>query len=103
VGFGFGALLNYLLHGIWTFGIGWGAFSARRLALYGIVLTVVLSVRIASVAFLSSLIGDPRGYELAILMAATGLSFSVNYVLSKYVVFRAGYQSEHPPRSIGLK
>jgi putative flippase GtrA len=70
------------------FGIGPGAFSPRRLALYVIVLTLVLTGRIAGVAVLAWLIGDPKGYELAILSAATAVSFVVNYLLSKYVVFR---------------
>ena len=97
VGFGCGALLNYLLHGMWTFGIGWGAFSARRIAFYVIVLAVVLTVRIASVAVLTWVIGDPSGYELAILVAAAGVSLLVNYLLSKYVVFRAGFNLKMSP------
>jgi putative flippase GtrA len=88
VGFGCGALLNYLLHGVWTFRAGPGAFAPRRVALYVIVLTLVLTGRIAGVAVLAWLIGDPKGYELAILSAATAVSFVVNYLLSKYVVFR---------------
>lgn len=103
MGFACGALLNYLLHGMWTFGVGQGTFSARRVTSYVIVLALVLSVRIASVAVLTWLIEDSKGYELAILVAATGISFFVNYLLSKYVVFRAGNQSEHLPKSIELK
>lgn len=89
VGFGFGALLNYLLHGMWTFSIAHDAFSARRFGSYVVVLPLVLSVRIAVVAVVTWIIGDPQGYELAILLAASAGSFVVNYFLSKYVVFRA--------------
>ena len=95
VGFGCGALLNYLLHGMWTFGVAQGTFSARRVASYVIVLAVILTVRIASVAVLTWIIEDPKGYELAVLVGATGVSFVVNYLLSKYVVFRVGNQSKH--------
>lgn len=103
VGFGFGALLNYLLHGMWTFGIGQEAFSARRVASYVVALALVLSVRIAAVAVLTWIIEDPRGYELAVLMAATTFSFVVNYLLSKYVVFRAAHLTDHLRRSMDVK
>ena len=73
------------------------------MALYVIVLTLVLTVRIAGVAILVWLIGDPKGYELPILVAATAVSFVVNYVLSKYVVFRAANETEHLPRSMDVK
>jgi putative flippase GtrA len=89
VGFGCGALLNYLLHGMWTFRAGPGASAPRRVVLYVIVTTLVLAVRILGVAILVSVTADPKGYELPILAAATVASFSVNYFLSKYVVFRA--------------
>jgi putative flippase GtrA len=96
VGFGCGALLNYLLHGLWTFGIGRRAFSGRRLASYGIVLAAVLTVRIASVATLILIFGEASGSEFEILVAATGVSFAANFFLSKYVVFRVRPPLEHP-------
>ena len=103
VGFGCGAILNYLLHRVWTFRAGSGAFVPRRVALYVVVLTLVLAVRIAGVAILAWLIGDPKGYELLILVAATAASFGVNYVLSKYIVFRAADKANHVPRSMHVK
>ena len=103
VGFGCGALLNYLLHRIWTFRGGQEASSHRQLTLYMIVLMVVLTVRIIGVAVLTLIIGDPRGYELPILVAATAASFVVNYFLSKYVVFRNENKSENLPRSMHVK
>ena len=103
VGFGCGAILNYLLHRAWTFRAGPGAFVPRRVALYVIVLTSVLTVRIAGVTILAWLIGDPKGYELPILVAATAASFVVNYLLSKYVVFRAADKANHVSRSMHVK
>lgn len=103
MGFGFGALLNYLLHGMWTFSIGRDAFSARRFGSYVVVLAIVLSVRIALVAVVTWIIGDPQGYELAILVAATAGSFVVNYFLSKYVVFRAAHLTDQLRRSMDIK
>ena len=103
VGFGCGALLNYLLHGMWTFRSGQGVFSPRRMTLYVIVLTAVLTMRILGVAILTWIIGDPKGYELPILVAATAASFLVNYFLSKYVVFRAAAKAVHVPISRRVK
>lgn len=103
VGFGCGAFLNYLLHGVWTFRSGHGVFSPRRMTLYVIVLAAVLMVRVAGVAILTWIIGDPKGYELPILVAATAASFVVNYVLSKYVVFRASVKAADVPNSTRVK
>lgn len=103
VGFGCGAFLNYLLHSTWTFRSDSGVFSPRRMTLYVIVLMAVLTVRIASVAILTWIVGDPKGYELPILVAATAASFTVNYFLSKYVVFRGPDEAVHMTISTRIK
>ncbi len=103
VGFGCGALVNYLLHGMWTFRTGQGVFSLRRMTLYVIVLAAVLTVRISGVVMLTWIIGGPEGYELPVLMAATAASFVANYFLSKCVVFRATGNSAYVPTSNGVK
>lgn len=81
-GFCVGAAFNYLLHERWTFGTR--AASARRGSLYLLALLATLGTRVASVALLERT-GLP---DLAVLILATGVSFVVNYLLSRFLVFR---------------
>ncbi|EIZ79017.1 hypothetical protein WSK_2562 [Novosphingobium sp. Rr 2-17] len=80
-GFMAGAIANYALHELWTFGSG--EVSARRGAQYLAVLAVVLAARLSAAAVLAKIIAP----QVA-LVAAIGVSFLINYLLSRYLVFR---------------
>lgn len=90
-GFLAGALLNYLLHEFWTFrdARAPARLSARRGGLYALTLAATLGMRVAAVALLDRLLPGAGGLrDITVLAAATGLSFLVNYGLSRHVVFR---------------
>lgn len=87
IGFTVAALLNYALHERWTFGGGNG-LSALRGGLYLLTAGVALATRLAAVVALQAMFSLGRGQELVALVPAVGLSFSVNYLLSKYGIFR---------------
>lgn len=82
-GFVCGALANYVAHERWTF--GHGALSARRGFAYLATTGFVLALRVGSVALLRAVL--PLAGSLPILVAATGVSFTANYLLSRRVVF----------------
>ena len=88
-GFLAGAALNYGLHEVWTFASKDRRPSVRRGGLYLLTLGITLGVRVATVAALEAFVFPSPEQALATLVAATGLSFVVNYLLSKYVVFRS--------------
>lgn len=81
-GFCVGAAFNYLLHERWTFGTR--AASAKRGSLYLLALLATLGTRVGSVAILDRTALP----DLAVLILATGVSFVVNYLLSRFLVFR---------------
>jgi putative flippase GtrA len=87
IGFLAAAVFNYLMHEIWTFRTGVVQVSARRGGLYALALGVTLVVRVGTVALLERM-WLVEGREFAVLLAATGLSFLANYMLSRNVVFR---------------
>lgn len=90
-GFCAAAVLNYLLHEYWTFRDGAPQPSFGRALRYLGALALTLAVRLAAVAVLARLAGAAAaapGPQLAILLAATGLSFVANYLASKVLVFR---------------
>jgi putative flippase GtrA len=89
VGFVVGATVNYVLHEIWTFRVGTPGLSTRRWLLYATCLCLTLATRIAVVALLERLVFTAARQEFPTLVAATGISFAVNYILSKYLVFRS--------------
>jgi putative flippase GtrA len=91
-GFCVGAAFNYLLHERWTFRTG--TASARRGSLYLAALLATLATRIGAVAVLERLVAPGPAGSAAVLVLATGVSFVVNYLLSRFLVFR----SETPPR-----
>lgn len=96
VGFVMAAAMNYLLHEVWTFRIGMHRPSAGRVARYCITLFATLSTRVATVAVLAQIFGND--YALAVLIAGASMSFCVNYLLSKYFVFRPRAQpKEYTP------
>lgn len=85
VGFAVAALGNYALHEIWTFRREDVGLSRRRGAHYLGAAVATLLVRLAVVATLEHMLGT--GWALAILIAGAGLSFFVNFALSKFLVF----------------
>lgn len=85
-GFLCGALFNYALHEGWTFATA--TPSLRRGALYGAVLGATLATRVGTVAALDRLAGHAPALAMPILLVAVGVSFTVNYTLSRTVVFR---------------
>lgn len=96
--FGFcgGAAFNYLLHERWTFGSG--AVSARRGSLYALTLLATLACRLGAVAVLQRTVLPAPGDRLPILVLATGLSFAVNYLLSRFLVFSPASRRSAQPR-----
>lgn len=100
LGFAAGAVLSYALHEFWTFRDGARTASRARMVRYGTVLAVVFLVRIGAVALLETLWPGPAAV-LPILAASVGLSFSVNFLLSRRVVFvpaRTGDGAARPRR-----
>lgn len=89
-GFCAGAVLNYGLHEAWTFASKDRRPSVKRGGLYLLTLGATAAVRVATVAVLEATLFPAGGQALVVLVAATGLSFATNYLLSKYVVFRPG-------------
>lgn len=91
-GFVLAASGNYVLHQTWSFQSGSRQLSLARGAKYGAVALVTLIARIAAVASLESL--WPALPALLILIGGAGVSFFVNFTLSKLFVF-----TERPPES----
>jgi putative flippase GtrA len=89
-GFVIAAGANYVIHQTWTFQTGQRRISASRAAKYALVAIITLIARIAAVAALDRMIG--AGLPLLILLLGAGVSFGVNFVLSKYFVFSAGVE-----------
>ncbi|MEM7702173.1 MAG: GtrA family protein [Pseudomonadota bacterium] len=85
VGFVLAASGNYILHQTWSFQGGPRQLSVARGAKYGAVALLTLIARIATVA------GLERVWEAApaliILIGGAGVSFFVNFTLSKLFVF----------------
>lgn len=91
-GFVLAASGNYILHQTWSFQSGSRRLSLARGAKYGAVALVTLLARIAAVASLESLWTALPA--LFILIGGAGVSFFVNFTLSKLFVF-----AERPPES----
>lgn len=85
VGFLAAVGLNYVLHEVWTFREGAQRLSRLRAAKYLSASLATLLTRIAVVAVLEGAL-DGR-YPLAILICGAGVSFFVNFALSKIFVF----------------
>jgi putative flippase GtrA len=85
VGFVCAAATNYVLHQLWSFRRGAGRLSLNRAAKYGIVAGLTLLARVAVVAILAIYLGEQ--FALLILICGAGVSFFVNFTLSKLFVF----------------
>lgn len=86
-GFCAGAVFNYVVNLHWTFAAARPSGGARRLAAYVLTLAATLLVRVTMVALLEPLAGQGAWGALGVLVAATGVSFVVNYGLTKRFVF----------------
>jgi putative flippase GtrA len=92
IGFVLAALGNYVLHQSWTFRSSSHRLSLARCAKYGLVALVTLLARIAAIAVLERF--WESGHALLILVSGAGISFFVNFALSKLFVF-----AESPPQA----
>ena len=89
VGFLAAASVNYVLHELWTFRRAARRLSFRRGGLYLATLCLTLGARVGAVLAVEHAFPDAAGHKLATLLLATGISFIVNYGLSRYLVFTA--------------
>jgi len=81
-------LLFYLVHEFWTFREDGSRFSAKRMVANMGVLCVAGAVRVAIIAALE-LARSPEGLWVSLYFAAgVAGSFTTNYVLNRYFVFR---------------
>jgi putative flippase GtrA len=92
VGFALAAAMNYALHELWTFRHGARRVSAGRALRYAMALAATLASRVATVAVLAVMFGE--GKALLVLLAGAGVSFGVNFLISKFFVFRTGPDPE---------
>lgn len=95
-GFLAGALFNYVLHELWTFRAPGRGLSVSRAALYLAMMAGILGVRLVIIAALSRVLSGPAG-SLAVLVAAAGASFTVNYLLSRFVIYRRRESRDRGP------
>lgn len=78
----------YLVHEFWTFREEASKFSSKRMAANLAVLCVAGGVRVGVIALLEA-IRSPESLWVSIYFAAgVAGSFTTNYVLNRYVVFR---------------
>lgn len=84
-GFLCGAVLNYGLHELWTFQNSSKRLSVKRLLKYLLGLWFVLAVRLSGISALSLLFPS---HAFPILLVAIALSFCVNYIVSRSLIFR---------------
>lgn len=92
LGFSVAACGNYILHEVWTFRRETSKLSSKRALYYFITSGVTLSSRLVAVAGLNAWIS--RDHTLVILIGGAAVSFFVNYVISKYMVFSRRAESK---------
>ncbi len=86
VGFTIAAVVNYFLHEVWTFRHQKvPSLSFKRALYYFISSSLMIALRLAVVAWLSTLLSTD--YKLSILICGAAISFCVNYMISKFLVF----------------
>lgn len=84
-GFSVAAFGNYILHEVWTFRNKNSRLSSTRALSYFITSGVILSSRLVVVSILSAWIS--HDHTLLILIGGASVSFFVNYIISKFLVF----------------
>jgi putative flippase GtrA len=85
LGFSVAACGNYILHEVWTFRRETSRLSSKRALYYFITSGVTLFSRLVVVAWLSTSIS--RDHALVILIGGAAVSFFVNFIISKLLVF----------------
>ena len=85
IGFVIAASINYVVHQLWSFQDGSRRLSFARAAKYGGVALATLVARVTVVATLDVALGGKL--PLLILICGAGVSFFVNFGLSKFFVF----------------
>jgi putative flippase GtrA len=95
IGFVIAACINYVVHQLWSFQDGSRRLSLARAAKYGGTALVTLAARVAVVAALDSAMAGK--YPLLILIGGAGVSFFVNFGLSKFFVFSEKPQGAGAP------
>ena len=85
IGFVCAASANYVLHQLWSFQGGSRSLSLDRAAKYGLVAGLTLLVRVGVVVGLDLCLAG--AYALVILICGAGVSFFVNFTLSKFFAF----------------
>ncbi|WP_298334420.1 GtrA family protein [uncultured Erythrobacter sp.] len=85
MGFVCAASFNYVLHQLWSFQSGSRSLSLNRASKYGLVAGLTLLARVSVVAVLAEYLAGQ--YALLILICGAGVSFFVNFTLSKLFVF----------------
>jgi putative flippase GtrA len=94
-GFCVAALMNYALHELWTFRQGIRRISTGRALRYAAGLAITLAARVTAVAILAACVSNDR--TLGILIVGAGVSFLVNFLISKHFVFRSKADSRDSP------
>lgn len=89
-GFVVAASANYLAHELWTFPGDRGGLSALRGGAYVGASLAALAVRVAAVMAGTALLGREGWRAPAVLLLASGVSFVVNFALSRAVFRPAG-------------
>ena len=84
-GFFVAALANYTAHELWTFRSTASRFSLKRASQYVVASAATLAVRLAVILLLGRWIA--ADYNLVVLIVATIVSFTLNFILSKCFVF----------------
>lgn len=95
-GFVLAAVLNYLLHELWTFRSRGTRISSRRGAGYLAVVLLALVVRMGVVAALEHTVFPEPDQRMAPLALAALVSFVVTYAMSRAFVFRTLSPPESP-------
>lgn len=93
-GFLVAAFGNYVLHETWTFRRETSRLSSKRALYYIVTSGVILSSRLVVVAGLSAWIS--RDHTLVILIGGASVTFFVNYVISKFLVFSRRLENKDP-------
>lgn len=87
-GFLSGATFNYIVHELWTFPDASGQVSLRRWSTYVGAVSLVLALRLLVIGALEALAPGRTDGTLLVLLAACGVSFAANFLLSKFFIFR---------------
>ena len=85
VGFTVAAMVNYVAHELWTFRSDMRKPSVQRSIQYVGVAILTLLVRLVIVVWLGGLLD--KDYLLVILACGVGVSFILNFTISKLIIF----------------